>query len=51
MHHSPGAIEKVGTAAMVRRAGLEEMRTATAGAMAVETTTLLARMKKFLRLA
>jgi small-conductance mechanosensitive channel len=47
----PEAIEKVGMAAMVRRAGLEEMRTATAGAAAVETTTLMARMKKFLRLA
>jgi small-conductance mechanosensitive channel len=47
----PEAIEKVGTAAMVRRAGLEEVRTATAGAVTVETTTLLARMKKFLRLA
>jgi small-conductance mechanosensitive channel len=46
----PEAIEKVGMAAMVRRAGLEEMRTATAGAAAVETTTLMARMKKFLRL-
>jgi small-conductance mechanosensitive channel len=47
----PEAIEKVGTAAMVRRAGLEEVRTATAGAVTAETTTLLARMKKFLRLA
>jgi len=47
----PEAIEKVGMAAMVRRAGLEEVRTATAGAVTVETTTLMARMKKFLRLA
>ena len=47
----PEAIEKVGMAAMVRRAGLEEVRTATAGAVTVETTTLMARMKRFLRLA
>ncbi len=47
----PEAIEQIGMAAMVRRAGLEQMRTATAGAVTVETTTLLTRMKKFLRLA
>jgi small-conductance mechanosensitive channel/CRP-like cAMP-binding protein len=47
----PQAIEKIGLAAMIRRAGLEQMKTATAGAVAVETTTLMARMKKFLRLA
>jgi CRP-like cAMP-binding protein len=47
----PEAIEKIGLAAMVRKAGLEQMRTATAGAVTVETTTLMARMKKFLRLA
>lgn len=47
----PEAIEKIGMAAMVRRAGLEEARTATAGAVTVETTTLMTRMKKFLRLA
>ena len=35
---------------MVRRAGLEQVRTATAGAGTVETTNLVARMKKFLRL-
>jgi CRP-like cAMP-binding protein len=46
----PEAIEKIGMAAMVRRAGLEQMRTASAGAATVETTTLMARMKKFLRL-
>ncbi len=47
----PEAIEKIGMAAMVRKAGLEQMRTATAGAVTVETTTLMTRMKKFLRLA
>ena len=46
----PEAIEKIGMAAMVRRTGLEQMRTATAGAVTVETTTLMMRMKKFLRL-
>jgi small-conductance mechanosensitive channel len=45
----PEAIEKIGMAAMVRRAGLEQMRTAAAGAATVETTTLMTRMKKFLR--
>ncbi len=47
----PEAIEKIGMAAMVRRAGLEEMKTATAGAVTVETATLMTRMKRFLRLA
>lgn len=47
----PEAIEKIGMAAMVRRAGLEQIKTATAGAVTVETTTLMTRMKKFLRLA
>jgi CRP-like cAMP-binding protein len=47
----PEAIEKIGMAAMVRRAGLEQMKTATAGAVTVETTTLVTRMKKFLRLS
>jgi small-conductance mechanosensitive channel/CRP-like cAMP-binding protein len=48
----PEAIEKIGMAAMVRRAGLEQARTAAAGAATVETTsTLMTRMKKFLRLA
>jgi len=46
----PAAIEKIGMDAMVRRAGLEQMKTAAAGTAAVETTTLMARMKKFLRL-
>jgi small-conductance mechanosensitive channel len=47
----PEAIEKIGMAAMVRRAGLEQMKTATAGAVTIETATLMTRMKKFLRLA
>jgi small-conductance mechanosensitive channel len=47
----PAAIEKIGMAAMVRKAGLEQMKTAAAGAATVETTTLMTRMKKFLRLA
>jgi small-conductance mechanosensitive channel len=46
---NPQAIEQVGVAAMTRRADLERIKTATAGAVAVETNTLLARMKKFLR--
>ena len=46
----PQAIEQIGIAAMTRRADLERVKTATAGAVAVETNTLLARMKKFLRL-
>jgi small-conductance mechanosensitive channel len=47
----PQAIEQIGVAAMTRRADLERVKTTTAGAVAVETNTLLARMKKFLRLA
>jgi small-conductance mechanosensitive channel len=47
----PEAIEKIGMAAVVRKAGLEQMRTASARPVMVETTTLMARMKKFLRLA
>ena len=48
---NPQAIEQIGVAAMARRADLERIRTATAGAVTVETNTLLARMKKFLRLS
>ena len=47
----PEAIEKIGLAALVRRAGLEQIRSATAGTVTVETTTLVARMKKFLRIS
>jgi small-conductance mechanosensitive channel len=46
----PEAIERVGTAAMQRRTHLEHARNATAAAVTAETTTLIMRMKKFLRL-
>ncbi len=45
---NPHAMEQIGMAAVARRAALERIRTATAGAVTVETNTLLARMKKFL---
>jgi len=47
----PDAIEKIGVAAMVRRAGLEKIKTATSVTVAVETANLLTRMKRFLGLA
>jgi CRP-like cAMP-binding protein len=47
----PHAIEQIGVAAMARRADLVRVRTATAGTVAVETHTLLTRMKKFLGLS
>jgi small-conductance mechanosensitive channel/CRP-like cAMP-binding protein len=47
----PHAIEKIGIAAMVRRAGLEKVKTATSVTVAVETANLLTRMKRFLGLA
>lgn len=47
----PEAIEKIGMAAVVRRAGLDQMKSATTEAMTASTTTLMTRMKKFLRLA
>jgi small-conductance mechanosensitive channel len=47
----PEAIEKIGMAAVVRRAGLDQMKSATAEAMTASTMTLMTRMKKFLRLA
>ena len=47
----PDAIEKIGMAAMVRRSGLEQMKSMAAETVTVETTTLMTRMKKFLRLA
>ncbi len=46
----PEAIEKIGMAAMVRRAGLNEMKAATQ-TTTVEATTFMTRMKKFLRLS
>ena len=45
----PEAIEKIGVAAMTRRAELEAARTASAGHGVVEAGTLLSRMKKFLK--
>jgi small-conductance mechanosensitive channel/CRP-like cAMP-binding protein len=47
----PEAIEKIGMAAMVRRAGLNQMKSLASETVTVETTTLMTRMKKFLRLA
>jgi small-conductance mechanosensitive channel len=47
----PEAIEKIGMAAMVRREGLEQMRSATPKTEPVEASTLITRMKKFLRLS
>jgi CRP-like cAMP-binding protein len=47
----PAAIEQVAVQTVTRRAELERVRTAATGVATVETTTLLARMKKFLRLA
>jgi small-conductance mechanosensitive channel/CRP-like cAMP-binding protein len=47
----PHAIEQIGVAAMARRADLDRVRTAAAGTVAVETHTLLTRMKKFLGLS
>ena len=46
----PEAIEKIGMTAMVRRAGLDQARNAASGAVTVAATTLLTRMKRFLRL-
>jgi len=46
----PQAIEQIGAAVMVRRAGLDKARTATAEAVTVETSNFLSRMRKFLRL-
>jgi small-conductance mechanosensitive channel len=46
----PAAIEKIGVAAVTRRAGLEAARAAAADTVATTADTLLSRMKKFLRL-
>jgi small-conductance mechanosensitive channel len=46
----PEAIEKIGMAAMVRRSGLEQAKSASAEVVTVEASTLMTRMKKFLRL-
>ena len=47
----PDAIEKIGMAVMVRRAELNQVRAAASDTATIETGTLLARMKRFLRLA
>ena len=47
----PEAIEGIGVAAVARRAGLDQLKAATVETVAVETNTLLTRMKRFLRLA
>jgi len=47
----PDAIEKIAVAAMVRRAGLEKIKTATSVTVTVETANLLTRMKRFLGLS
>jgi CRP-like cAMP-binding protein len=46
----PEAIEQIGMAAAVRRANLDQLKSATSDTTTVATTTLVARMKKFLRL-
>jgi hypothetical protein len=46
----PEAIEKIGLLALERKAGLDQVRTAAAGAATVETRTLMTRMRKFLGL-
>lgn len=47
----PEAIERIGMAAAARRAGLDQLRSAASEPTAVATTTLISRMKRFLRLA
>jgi len=47
----PEAIEEIGMAAVARRAGLDQLKTATVETVTVEANTLLTRMKRFLRLA
>ena len=47
----PEAIEKMATAAMLRRVDLENVKSVSARTATVEATTLITRMKKFLRLA
>jgi CRP-like cAMP-binding protein len=50
--HSPDALERLGMTAVTRRAELDRARTAAQGAgMADAPASLLARMKRFLRLS
>lgn len=46
----PEAIERIGMVAMVRRAGLDQMKASSMGTATVANDTLVSRMKKFLRL-
>ena len=46
----PEAIEKIGLAVMMRRAQLDQIKSATAETATIETATLVTRMKRFLRL-
>jgi small-conductance mechanosensitive channel/CRP-like cAMP-binding protein len=46
----PEALDKIGMAVMVRRAELNQVRSAVSETATIETTTLLTRMKRFLRL-
>ncbi len=46
----PEAIDKIGMAVMMRRAELDQIRSSAAETATIETGTLLARMKRFLRL-
>jgi small-conductance mechanosensitive channel/CRP-like cAMP-binding protein len=46
----PGAIEQIAVAAATRRAGLEERKAAAGAGVAVESATLVARMRRFLRI-
>ena len=46
----PEAVERIAMAAVVRREGLQQARSASSETVTVATTTLIARMKRFLRL-
>ena len=46
----PEAIDKIGMAVMMRRAELNQIRSASSETATIETSTLLTRMKRFLRL-
>jgi small-conductance mechanosensitive channel len=46
----PAAIEKIGQAAVARRAGVEAARNASVGTVTAEADTLMGRMKKYLHL-
>lgn len=49
-HLHPDAIEHFGVAAATRRVGLEQRRSAAGASVAVETSTVIARMRRFLGL-